>query len=54
MSRMVRPSQILNSTDGPMPPPVDWQTDAPVALLRNVMRLTAPNPGVMTGPGTNA
>jgi recombination protein RecT len=25
-----------------------------VALLRNVMRLTAPNPGVMTGPGTNS
>jgi glyoxylase-like metal-dependent hydrolase (beta-lactamase superfamily II) len=51
---MVRPSQILNSTDGPMPPPADWQTDAPVALLRNVLRLTAPNPGVMTGPGTNS
>jgi glyoxylase-like metal-dependent hydrolase (beta-lactamase superfamily II) len=25
-----------------------------VALLRNVMRLTAPNPGAMTGPGTNS
>jgi recombination protein RecT len=24
-----------------------------VALLQNVQRLTAPNPGVMTGPGTN-
>jgi hypothetical protein len=25
-----------------------------VPLLRNVLRLTAPNPGVMTGPGTNS
>ncbi|MEY4736402.1 MAG: hypothetical protein RL302_721 [Pseudomonadota bacterium] len=37
-----------------MPAPTDWQTDRPVALLKNVMRLTAPNPGVMTGPGTNS
>jgi recombination protein RecT len=33
---------------------LDWRTDEPVALLRNVVRLTAPNPGVMTGPGTNS
>jgi recombination protein RecT len=33
---------------------LDWQTERPVPLLRNVMRLTAPNPGVMTGPGTNS
>jgi recombination protein RecT len=33
---------------------LDWQTDQPVPLLKNVMRLTAPNPGVMTGPGTNS
>jgi glyoxylase-like metal-dependent hydrolase (beta-lactamase superfamily II) len=26
----------------------------PVAILKNVLRLTAPNPGVMTGPGTNS
>ena len=26
----------------------------PVALWRNVLRLTAPNPGLMTGPGTNS
>lgn len=26
----------------------------PVAILKNVWRLTAPNPGVMTGPGTNS
>jgi glyoxylase-like metal-dependent hydrolase (beta-lactamase superfamily II) len=25
-----------------------------VAILKNVLRLTAPNPGVMTGPGTNS
>ena len=28
--------------------------ERPVALLKNVQRLTAPNPGFMTGPGTNA
>lgn len=37
-----------------MPAPADWQSAQPVALLRNVLRLTAPNPGVMTGPGTNS
>jgi glyoxylase-like metal-dependent hydrolase (beta-lactamase superfamily II) len=31
-----------------------WQTDRPTALLPHVLRLTAPNPGVMTGPGTNS
>ncbi len=55
---MVRPSQTLtalrDADSGPMPPPTDWQCDAPVALLKNVLRLTAPNPGVMTGPGTNS
>ncbi len=33
---------------------LDWQSEAPVPLLRNVQRLTAPNPGFMTGPGTNS
>jgi recombination protein RecT len=33
---------------------LDWQTEQPVPLLKNVQRLTAPNPGVMTGPGTNS
>ncbi|MDB5846326.1 MAG: beta-lactamase domain protein [Rhodoferax sp.] len=33
---------------------LDWQSDRPVPLTRNVLRLTAPNPGVMTGPGTNS
>ena len=37
-----------------MPPPGPWQTELPVHLLRNVQRLTAPNPGFMTGPGTNS
>jgi len=32
---------------------LDWQSAQPVPLLRNVMRLTAPNPSAMTGPGTN-
>ena len=40
--------------DGQLLHPLDWQTSAPVQLLKNVMRLTAPNPGVMTGPGTNS
>jgi glyoxylase-like metal-dependent hydrolase (beta-lactamase superfamily II) len=31
-----------------------WQTDRPTDLTRHVIRLTAPNPGVMTGPGTNS
>ncbi|MDG5976809.1 beta-lactamase-like protein [Hydrogenophaga taeniospiralis CCUG 15921] len=31
-----------------------WQTGRPVPLLKNVQRLTAPNPGFMTGPGTNS
>lgn len=32
---------------------LDWQHEHPVQLLKNVWRLTAPNPGRMTGPGTN-
>ncbi|MES2414388.1 MAG: MBL fold metallo-hydrolase [Pseudomonadota bacterium] len=44
----------LTCPDGQMVHALDWQTDKPVALLKNVMRLTAPNPGVMTGPGTNS
>ena len=40
--------------DGQIVHPLDWQTERPVPLLRNVMRVTAPNPGVMTGPGTNS
>ncbi len=33
---------------------LDWQSEQAVALLKNVLRLTAPNPGAMTGPGTNS
>ncbi len=39
--------------DGQIVHLLDWQSDKPVPLLRHVARLTAPNPGVMTGPGTN-
>ena len=44
----------LVSPDGQIVHHLDWQTDRPVALLKNLMRLTAPNPGAMTGPGTNS
>jgi recombination protein RecT len=40
--------------DGQIVHELAWQTERPVPLLRNVQRLTAPNPGVMTGPGTNS
>jgi glyoxylase-like metal-dependent hydrolase (beta-lactamase superfamily II) len=40
--------------DGQLLHHLDWRTDAPVPLLKNVTRITAPNPGVMTGPGTNS
>ena len=40
--------------DGQIVHHLDWQSEQPVGLLRNVMRLTAPNPGAMTGPGTNS
>jgi len=43
----------LTSPDGQIVHHLDWQSEQPVALLKNVHRLTAPNPGVMTGPGTN-
>ena len=44
----------LTSPDGQRVHALDWQCERPVPLLKNVMRLTAPNPGVMTGPGTNS
>ena len=43
----------LVSPDGQIHHHLDWQHETPVVLTRNVQRLTAPNPGVMTGPGTN-
>ena len=44
----------LTCPDGQIVHHLDWQTEQPVWLLKNVQRLTAPNPGVMTGPGTNS
>jgi recombination protein RecT len=40
--------------DGQLLHHLDWRCDQPVPLLKNVTRITAPNPGVMTGPGTNS
>jgi len=40
--------------DGQIAHPLDWQCEQAVPLLKNVQRLTAPNPGAMTGPGTNS
>jgi len=40
--------------DGQIGHTLDWQSEQPVPLLKNVLRLTAPNPGAMTGPGTNS
>lgn len=42
------------SPDGQVVHHLDWQHHQPVALRRNVLRLTASNGGVMTGPGTNS
>jgi glyoxylase-like metal-dependent hydrolase (beta-lactamase superfamily II)/8-oxo-dGTP pyrophosphatase MutT (NUDIX family) len=43
----------LVAPDGQLVHELDWRTDRPVPLRTNVRRLTAPNPGMMTGPGTN-
>jgi recombination protein RecT len=40
--------------DGQIVHELGWQSETPVALLKNLRRLTAPNPGAMTGPGTNS
>ena len=40
--------------DGQIVHALDWQTERPVQLLKHLSRLTAPNPGMMTGPGTNS
>lgn len=45
---------LLVCPDGQLLHPLDWDPTRPVSLLKNVQRLTAPNPGVMTGPGTNS
>jgi glyoxylase-like metal-dependent hydrolase (beta-lactamase superfamily II)/8-oxo-dGTP pyrophosphatase MutT (NUDIX family) len=44
----------LTCPDGQLQHALDWQSDHVVGLLRNLQRLTAPNPGFMTGPGTNS
>ncbi len=44
----------LVTPDGSILHPLDWQSERIVPLLRHVHRLTAPNPGRMTGPGTNS
>ncbi len=44
----------LTCPDGQLLHHLDWQSEQPVPLLRNLQRLTCPNPGVMTGPGTNS
>jgi glyoxylase-like metal-dependent hydrolase (beta-lactamase superfamily II) len=53
---MARPSSLLPGNVSPAAASLidAWQTDRPTPLLRHVLRLTAPNPGVMTGPGTNS
>ena len=51
---MPRSSQILDHAAGDLPAPGEWQSARPVPLLANLQRLTAPNPGFMTGPGTNS
>jgi len=40
--------------DGQIAHALDWQSETPVPLLKNVTRLTAPNASIMTGPGTNS
>lgn len=44
----------LTCPDGQVVHHLDWQSERPVPLLQHVQRLTAPNPGFMTGPGTNS
>ncbi len=53
---MARENQTIPSNSGvaTLLATVAWQHEKPVPLLKNVMRLTAPNPGMMTGPGTNS
>jgi len=43
----------LTCPEGQVKHVLDWQSDQAVALLKNLSRLTAPNPSLMTGPGTN-
>ena len=45
---------VLTGSDARHPHSLDWQSERPVPLLKNVSRLTAPNAGFLTGPGTNS
>jgi recombination protein RecT len=49
---MARENQIIEAST--LLATVPWQHEKAIPLLKNVMRLTAPNPGMMTGPGTNS
>lgn len=40
--------------DGQILHPLHWQHETAVPLRKNLLRLTAPNASVMTGPGTNS
>ena len=42
------------SPDGQIVHCIDWQSEKAVPLRKNLLRLTAPNANVMTGPGTNS
>jgi len=44
----------LTQSNAQHPHALDWQSERPVPLLKNVLRLTAPNASFMTGPGTNS
>lgn len=43
----------LSCPNGELGHELAWQHERAVPLLRHVLRLTAPNAGMMTGPGTN-
>lgn len=43
----------LLAPDGRIVHTLDWQHEQPVPLTRSIWRWTAPNPSMMTGPGTN-
>jgi recombination protein RecT len=44
----------LTGSSAQHPHVLDWQSERPIPLLNNVLRLTAPNASFMTGPGTNS
>lgn len=44
----------MSSADPVVDPQAPADPSRPVALLPGVVRVTAPNPGMMTGPGTNS